>query len=549
MKDQATLSRREFVAMALGAAGGMVSGCVTPPYWFWEDVQSTDAAPIVIIGSGVTGLCLGGLLARAGHSVTILESHPSLVGGHARILDVGGLAFSAGPQYVWHFGRDEIGSRVLSYLGDATRVPFESMDPDGFDNIISDDALPFAMPMGIDRWKEAVVSRHPEAEHSIERFFEVYKALWQAVRVIYDQGLYLQNAADMWSAVMLSTRVSAQAKDILTRCGTWTLDELFDWCETPVPVRRLLYGQAGLFAENADSICLVIYVAATAYLLEGACFPKNGFGSLWEYLTDACTSNGGAVHLGKRVTHLRVEGNRVCEVQCADGSEVPCSFVVSTLAPGLTCCLFSEPSAYRLRKYQPSLSALSCFFTVRNYDNLAPLLARRNYWYEASSGETDFAPTDVSQPPSGLYICSNTANSPSLNADAPSLHGITVCAPGSFGAWEQAWAKGESHYADAKEQAAMGVIDALERILLPNLGAHVEESMTLTPYDLHLEIGSDRGAVYGRRLTPDSFLQAARPSFNVENMAIGCAAVGLPSVAVCLKTASLMFESLTGCQV
>jgi hypothetical protein len=95
----------------------------------------------------------------------------------------------------------------------------------------------------------------------------------------------------------------------------------------------------------------------------------------------------------------------------------------------------------------------------------------------------------------------------------------------------------------------MGVIDTLERVLLPDVGAHVEESRILTPYDLHLEIGCDRGAVYGRRLTPGSVLEAARPRFNVENMAIGCAAVGLPGVAVCFKTASLLFESLTGCQV
>jgi len=549
MRDQATFSRREFVAMAVGAAGGMVSGCVTPPYWYWEEVQSTEAAPIVIIGSGVTGLCLGGLLARAGHSVVILESHPSLIGGHARVLEVGGLAFSAGPQYVWHFGQDDIGSRVLHYLGDATRVPFESMDPDGFDNIISDDALPFAVPLGIHRWKEALVSRHPEAENSIERFFEIYDALWQGLRVVYDQGLYLQSVADMWAAVFLSPHVSAYAKDIMNKCVTWTLNELFDRCEVPVPVRRLLYGQAGLFAENTNAVSAAVYVAATAQLLEGASFPSNGFGSLLEYLTGACTSNGGAIHLGKRVTRLRVDGKRVREVQCADGTKVPCGFVVSTLAPGLTCSFFSEPNAYRLGRYEPSRSAVSCFFTVSNYDDVASQLAGRNYWYEASGGETDFTPTDVSRPPSYLYIGSNTANSPSLSAGAPGLHGLTVCAPGSFGAWEQAWAKGESHYADAKEQAALGVIDALERALLPNVGTHVEESKVLTPYDLHLEIGCDRGAVYGRRLTPGSVLEAATPRFNVENIAIGCAAVGLPGVAVCFKTASLLFESLTGCQV
>ena len=443
----------------------MLSGCVTPPYWYWGEVHSTEAAPIVIIGSGVTGLCLGGLLATAGHSVVILESHPSLVGGHARILDVGGLAFSAGPQYLWQFGQDEIGSRLLRYLGDATRVPFESMDPDGFDNIISDDTLPFAVPLGLDRWKESLVSRHPEAEHSIECFFEIYDALLEGLRVICDQGLYLQSYADMWTAVLLSTRVSAHSKDIMNKCVTWTLSELFDWCEMPVPVRRLLYGQAGIFAEDVDAVSAAIYVAATGYLHGGACFPRDGFGTLLEYLTDACTSNGGEVYLNKRVTHLRVDGKRVCEVQCADGSQFPCSFVVSTLAPGLTCSLFPEPSACRLRRYEPSRTGVSCFFTVNNYDGIVPQLARRNYWYRPSDREIDFTPTDISQSPSYLYIGSNTANSPSLVAGAPHLHGLTVCATGSFDAYAQAFAQGENHYADVKEQVAMGVIDTLERVL------------------------------------------------------------------------------------
>ena len=94
----------------------------------------------------------------------------------------------------------------------------------------------------------------------------------------------------------------------------------------------------------------------------------------------------------------------------------------------------------------------------------------------------------------------------------------------------------------------MGAIDTVERVLLPDVGAYIEESRIVTPYDLQLDIGCDRGAVYGRRLTPGSVLEAAMPGFNVENIAIGCAAVGLPGVSVCFKTASLLFESLTGCQ-
>lgn len=53
-------------------------------------------ADIVVIGSGIGGLCCSGLLARYQQNVLVLESH-DLPGGAAHSFDVKGYKFDSGP--------------------------------------------------------------------------------------------------------------------------------------------------------------------------------------------------------------------------------------------------------------------------------------------------------------------------------------------------------------------------------------------------------------------------------------------------------------------
>src|SRR5262249_25947818 len=89
----------------------------------------------LILGSGVGGLALGALLARAGVEVTILEAHPELVGGWAHTLHLGPYRFSAGPRYLWNFGPGQIGRRFLEKCALAESVPMVELDRRGFDHI------------------------------------------------------------------------------------------------------------------------------------------------------------------------------------------------------------------------------------------------------------------------------------------------------------------------------------------------------------------------------------------------------------------------------
>lgn len=53
-------------------------------------------ADVIVIGSGIGGLCCGGLLARYGEDVLVLESH-DLPGGAAHSFDIKGYKFDSGP--------------------------------------------------------------------------------------------------------------------------------------------------------------------------------------------------------------------------------------------------------------------------------------------------------------------------------------------------------------------------------------------------------------------------------------------------------------------
>lgn len=65
-------------------------------FWLQELCAGKPEADIIVIGSGIGGLCCGGLLARYGQDVLVLESH-DVAGGAAHSFDIKGYKFDSGP--------------------------------------------------------------------------------------------------------------------------------------------------------------------------------------------------------------------------------------------------------------------------------------------------------------------------------------------------------------------------------------------------------------------------------------------------------------------
>ena len=86
------ITRRKLLKIAVpgigyAVAGGMMNACLSfrsKRPLLGRLGAAKRARTIVIVGSGITGMCAGAILSKMGHRVMVLEAHPSLLGGHAR---------------------------------------------------------------------------------------------------------------------------------------------------------------------------------------------------------------------------------------------------------------------------------------------------------------------------------------------------------------------------------------------------------------------------------------------------------------------------------
>ncbi len=531
-------SRREFLkgtSRATILAGGLLSLPACP----------IRAERIVIVGSGITGLCAGALFAKQGHHVHVLEAHPEWIGGNAATMERDGFQFSLGPQYVWGFRDGGIGERVLSYLGLNERVPFDSLNADGFEEYRIGDTLAAGIPMGLDRYEQLACEIFGNDCEPLRLFFSYIGDIFEAARVIDRLGLYRMGAGSMMSAVAVADEVSNRAKIRCTQCALWSLAQLFDHCGLSADAQRFLYGNSGLFLESASSVWCFAYAAAIGYYHTGADYPRFGFRSLIEGLADCITENGGSVEVGRRVTALPRIRDRIVEVQCADGDGIPADRVISTLSPRLSHALLGPSFVWRAN-YTPSASAISAFIGLRDYPEISERLAGRVLWWQDGEGEADFALPEMRQPPRVLSVASDSGkgiyNPNSVSGD----HSIEVFAPGNFNQATEAYLRDIAEHDDLRDEIAERLLQRVEEHVLPGLRPYIRFMDVQTPHDLWTRTGSELGSIYGRRLTSESLLNRPYDLLGVPNFHVACATAGMPGIPIAFRSAALLVQSLTG---
>jgi all-trans-retinol 13,14-reductase len=545
-------SRRSFINLSLSTAPVILLGLLfdrcmlsrNPPLRILPAGKSSPQK-IVVIGSGMTGLITGALLAKIGHMVNVLEANVLHVGGHARTLVCHGFEFCAGPQYVWNFGKGEIGNRVLHYLGIQNEITFDKMDPEGFEVFKVADDIPFRIPMGLEPFKNALCSKFPAEHGQIDKFFSALQVLFQSSKIIHDKGLYADDYGTMkWGILLSSLPIGKKIKAF--RWSKLTLNELFDLCELSQPVRRILYGNGGIFAESESDVPAAVYASAIGFYHQGAYILKQGFPRLIDRLSGIIAQAGGAVEKGKQVVKVETAGARAVAVICADGSRYPSNLVVSNISPRLMRRLLPDCHLGN-SQYAPSHSFITCMIGLKEYPGLHEKMCRRNYWWQGSTQEQKFRADDILKPPEMLYVGSPTANG-IIGASGPQDgQSLIVFAPGNYEQEMDFHASGRE--SRLRKILADNLVARIEGSLLPDIRRHLLFAEVLTSIDIETALGAEKGNAYGRRLTVREILSGVKPDFGIKNLRFACATVGLPGIATSFNTAALLVKNLTGVRI
>jgi all-trans-retinol 13,14-reductase len=498
----------------------------------------------LILGSGMGGLALGALLARAGVDVTILEAHPDYLGGWAHTLAINGYSFSAGPRYLWNFGPGQNGRRFLEKCGLTQRVPMVELDRSGFDHIYVGDDEPIRVPNGWSAYETLLKERFPAEARGISRFFSLCRTVFPVFEIIDEQCLFLASwRSTIWNCFWRRPRATAW----LLRHQYLTLEQAFQTCHLSQRLRAVLYAQSGIFALPPQSLSFHVYAAGTLFYHRGCYYPANDMAGFVGAIADTIQQHRGRILRNQRVVAVEATAAGIQHVKTQTAETFAADVVVVNFDPKTFLGMMNGAGAAGCRRvptYTYSQSASSLFLGVTDSRILTDHFGKWNVWYsagtESASSLNDAGPLDE---PKALYVNSPTLVK-GLNNDSPPGHAtLTAGAIYSYQACKSAERAAND---DWRARHTSMLIDLIERRFAPGLKEKIGALCLRTPQDKERIMLAPEGNIYGRSF--DSREVWTRFPFKgvLPNLYFVGAYVTFAGIASVIHGACSLYQELTG---
>lgn len=497
----------------------------------------------LVLGSGMAGLTVASLLARAGHSVRLLEAHEHL-GGCAHNFPIGRYTFCAAVHYVFFCGEGEPVHNWLKKLGLQKEVTFERLDPEGYDHFSCPTAnVRFRIPNGLEKFADRVIDRFPEQRSGIAQFFDVIRRIMDDARRMPFEFSWLE----LLSVPLRFGHVFGYRN--------WTLQQLFDRLHLGPEVQAILATQIGDVGLPPSRVSLVIFAALLWSYASGAYHPTKHF----RHLIDAVAGvirNAPACHIEceAEVRALAIHKGRVAAVCTTDGREFTADTVISNIDPRRTVELAGPehfPASFRRKvAYDYSVSSFTVYLGLRDLDLRRHGFGKWNVWHYPSldinrAYETQ-AKGDLSDP--WLFMSTPTLLTPDASDVCPPgehiLELVTTC---GFQHYRSMQDHDRLDYLKHKKTITENMLDIVERHYIPDLRRHLIKRVSGSPTTNVRYLWAPAGNIYGSELSPAN-VHFMRLKYHtpLPNLFLTGASSEFPSVGATVVGGSRLYTHLTG---
>ena len=469
-------------------------------------------ADLLVIGSGVCGLASAALLSKK-HRVRLLEAAPR-PGGVAAVAELDGLRFCVGPQYLWGFGPQGHGTRILAQMG--IRLPMQQMAAD-FDRLQIGEGPMHAMQQSMcQELLSEVIEREPKQAHAVAEFCQLLDEIGLACEAISENARFM-NSGPAMLGYLVRSRVPGAG--LLVRNHSESLGSMARKMGVHPAALRALTAHQSIFGESLAELSLVLFAAARHHLKAERFIPVGGTAALISSMVNKVQERAELRSQHRALALRRKRGRWHLRTQTPQGElELEADAVVLACPPSVSAALLPDLTL----RYQPSNGVTALCLSVSGPPKLMQALANKNLnWFADAESDLDF-----SAPATTLSA---------LNLTAPSLNGSPMADRAALVAFYP-------HGADPTDMAQQAIA-RIRRMMGQHGAFQIHAQSIIDGPAWTQDFGAAKGAVYGRRLSADSMLTPAIQDLPA-HVYVAHSGAGISGVMGCLEMAERAARAL-----
>ncbi|GCC28487.1 all-trans-retinol 13,14-reductase-like [Chiloscyllium punctatum] len=491
----------------------------------------------IVIGSGIGGLSVAAILAKAGKRVLVLEQHDQ-AGGCCHTFIKKGFEFDVGIHYIGELYERSFLRTLVDQITDG-QLQWAKMD-DVFDNVILGDQQTqriYQVCGGNQNYRNCLKTQFPQETEAIDKFLELVKMISKKISLL----VIIKMVPLLLARFLIRSGIIHWISSIFKLAST-PLSDVVNKLTENKDLRAVMCYICGDYGVMPKEASFVMHATIIQHYQNGAWYPKGGASEIAFHIIPVIKKSGGDVLMRAPVQCILInKDGQACGVTVKKGKEeinlfapvvISDAGIFNTYERLLPHELRSKPAIQaQLSMIRHGMGGFSVFIGLDGSKEELGLKAG-NYWFyrennfdELFSKYFALSKEDVAEGCPFMFVSFPSAKDPAWDerfAGKSNMVIVTLAQYEWFEEWkdERVKKRGED-YENFKMDIARRLLDRVTEYF-PQLKDRIEYIRVGTPLSHEFYIASSHGEIYGAnhdvsRFAPEAIasLRAKTPVKNL----------------------------------